>query len=630
MTKLLFHFVIAVTFTPHSLLAELYARNGKWSSDGVPSGGVTKLSTKESVHLLQYEDYKHYISTFNENDNELHTTDIPNSESWAFLSANIPLLDVPDKQLEETYYFRWWTYRKHINLRKYVITEFLPNVTWSGVLNTIPCAAAHHFREGRWLHNTKILNGYARFWFDVRGGEKHNSMYSFWPADSLYQYALITGDLSLVKELFTSLVGYHNKIKRTNFDPPTGLYFNTDNRDGMEESISGRPGGIRSYRPSLNSYRYGDGQAISRIAHLIGDEKNAKKFKDEAVRLKKAMEVLWDKDDSFFKSRPYQPPDKRQQIAKLIQVRELIGYTPWYFHMFSEPSSLEFMIDSTDKTHISNRVSSSSGGKDRDSSSISQESSKLEAFKQLFDPLGFSAEYGLTTAERRHPQFKIDYHAKHECLWDGPSWPYATSITLTAVANVVHEKKRIGKNAGNFLSKRDYFQLLKTYALAHRRQVGVATGQQGKVVPVYVPWIDENIDPLTGVWLARDILQRWNHTNVAGVGNTSWPVAKGGKERGKDYNHSTFCDLVIHGLIGLRPRWRDYSLVVNPLVPADTWDYFCLDRVYYHKRWITILWDKTGTRYHRGQGLRVYADGLLVASSPTLTQLKVTLPPLSL
>ena len=240
--NLLFLVAISVTSTPPSL-AELYFRRGTrdtadvWSSDGVPSGGVIK-SSKESVHLLQYEDYKHYISTFNQNDNELHATDIPNSDAWTFLSSNIPLLDVPDKQLEETYYFRWWTYRKHIrkvsftSTIPYVITEFLPNVTWSGVYNTIPCAAAHHFREGRWLHDTSILNGYARFWFDVRGGEKHNSMYSFWPADSLYQYAQVTGDLSLVKELFTSLVGYHNKIKRTNFDHPTGLYFNTDNRDG--------------------------------------------------------------------------------------------------------------------------------------------------------------------------------------------------------------------------------------------------------------------------------------------------------------------------------------------------------------------------------------------------------------
>ena len=57
---------------------------------------------------------------------------------------------------------------------------------------------------------------------------------------------------------------------------------------------------------------------------------------------------------------------------------------------------------------------------------------------------------------------------------------------------------------------------------------------------------------------------------------------------GKDYNHSTFCDLVISGLIGLRPR-ADNVIEVNPLLPEGTWDYFCLDRVLYHGRTITIL-----------------------------------------
>jgi hypothetical protein len=38
---------------------------------------------------------------------------------------------------------------------------------------------------------------------------------------------------------------------------------------------------------------------------------------------------------------------------------------------------------------------------------------------------------------------------------------------------------------------------------------------------------------------------------------------KGGEEREKDYNHSTLCDLVISGLIGLRPR-ADNIIEVNP------------------------------------------------------------------
>jgi len=50
---------------------------------------------------------------------------------------------------------------------------------------------------------------------------------------------------------------------------------------------------------------------------------------------------------------------------------------------------------------------------------------------------------------------------------------------------------------------------------------------------------------------------------------------KGGEERGKDYNHSTFCDLLISELLGLPPR-ADNIIEVNPLLPSDAWNYFCL------------------------------------------------------
>ena len=59
---------------------------------------------------------------------------------------------------------------------------------------------------------------------------------------------------------------------------------------------------------------------------------------------------------------------------------------------------------------------------------------------------------------------------------------------------------------------------------------------------------------------------------------------------------------------------------VNPLVPADTWDWFCLDRVPYHGRMLTILWDKTGKRYGKGAGLRVLVDGNEIVHSDTLSR----------
>jgi hypothetical protein len=95
---------------------------------------------------------------------------------------------------------------------------------------------------------------------------------------------------------------------------------------------------------------------------------------------------------------------------------------------------------------------------------------------------------------------------------------------------------------------------------------------------------------------------------------------KGPPDRGKDYNHSTFCDLVITGLVGLRPQ-ADDTVLVNPLIPADKWDYFCLENVPYHGRLLTILWDKTGQRYGKGPGLRVLADNKEIARSETLQKL---------
>jgi hypothetical protein len=76
---------------------------------------------------------------------------------------------------------------------------------------------------------------------------------------------------------------------------------------------------------------------------------------------------------------------------------------------------------------------------------------------------------------------------------------------------------------------------------------------------------------------------------------------------------------VINGLVGLRPG---DPLVVNPLVPR-TWDYFALENVPYRGHNVTVLWDRTGGRYGRGAGLRVFVDGRQVASRATLGSLTV-------
>ena len=67
-----------------------------------------------------------YVKRFNAKDDELYVNAISNAAAANFLSANIPRFACPNKDIERTYYFRWWTFRKHLrhDLGVWTISEF--------------------------------------------------------------------------------------------------------------------------------------------------------------------------------------------------------------------------------------------------------------------------------------------------------------------------------------------------------------------------------------------------------------------------------------------------------------------------------------------------------------------------
>jgi len=201
------------------------------------------------------------------------------------------------------------------------------------------------------------------------------------------------------------------------------------------------------------------------------------------------------------------------------------------------------------------------------------------AWAQLTDPKGFKAPWGITTAERRHPGFRS--HGCCKCEWDGAVWPFATCQTLWALGNVLRDYSQ------SVVSSRDYFEAFQAYVRCQHRE--------GK------PFIGEYLDEKTGEWLRFK------------------------PERSYYYNHSSFADLVITGLVGLRPR-ADDTLEIYPLLPQNTWGWFCLDGVSYHGRMLTILWDAKGDRYGKGAGLTVMANGNVIAQSAKLGKLTAKLP----
>jgi hypothetical protein len=92
------------------------------------------------------------------------------------------------------------------------------------------------------------------------------------------------------------------------------------------------------------------------------------------------------------------------------------------------------------------------------------------------------------------------------------------------------------------------------------------------------------------------------------------------------YNHSTFVDLIISILVGLRAA-ASQTLTLNPMIGAAT-QYFALDNLRYHGRDVAIAFDRTGSGRYAGceKGLCLFVDGKMVASRPMLGLLQYQLP----
>ncbi len=518
----------------------------------------------EKVDVLSTSELKSYVEKFNKSDNELYPQHITNENALEFLSENIPLIELPNKELEETYYFRWWTFRKHIKSTEdgFVITEFLPEVGWSMKHNTINCPAGHHIYEGRWLKDPKYISEYIDFWLNKSG--EGIRQYSFWVADAFIAFNNIHRNDSIMSKQLQPLINNYNEWEKIRKDEGKILFHQYDDRDGMELTVSGRKlnngteiFGIESVRPTINSYMFADAKAISKISYMNNDIENGEKYEMKANEIKNEIQrALWNEELNFFTVLP----KDYDKTTKPLDVRELIGFIPWYFNLPDD------------------------------------EAKYSAAWNKIMDTNGFYAPVGLTVTEQSDPYFKISYEG-HECQWNGPSWPFATTQTLKALANFLNNYSK-----NKTVNKNDYYNLLLQYSRQHKLE-----NENG----IKVNWIDENINPYTGDWISRTRLKNWD--------GKGWSDDKGGVERGKDYNHSGFTDLILSDLLGIKPN-LDNIIEINPLVP-DEWEWFAVDNLYYHGKKFSLIWDKTGKKYNRGNGLSLFRDNILVAKSSKIEKI---------
>ena len=467
---------------------------------------------------------------------KIASTQFGNDTSW-FLNY-IPFFECSDKQIEDVYYYRWKLYKAHIRnvgTNEYVITEFINDMSWDiDPYSTINAATMHHIYEGRWLKDNRYMDGYINYMYQQGG---NNRQYSESIADAAYARFLVNSDSTFLMRQLDSMMRIYDGWS-DHYDSARSLYFIPAMPDATEYTIasidaSGGKDGFEdgeAFRPTINSYMYGNALAISRIAEMKGDSAVSHEYLRRAENLKSNIEKsLWNDSLEHFIDR-YKVDNQYVHNWDFIRGRELAGYAPWYFDL----------PDNTAKFNA--------------------------AWKHAIDTTQLLGKYGLRTNEPSYQyyftQFTFSF-GKPGSQWNGPSWPYQSSQVITAMGNFLNDYNQ------QVVSVSDYLHVLRQFTLQHYLP-------DGRIDLV------ENYDPNLG---GPIVYFYWsNH-----------------------YNHSTYNNLIISGLCGIRPSAGE-TLRINPLIDESI-QYFCLDDLLYHGHHLTVVYDKDGSKYGLGSGLTVFVDG---------------------
>lgn len=451
--------------------------------------------------------------------------------------------------------------------------------------------------EGRWLRNASYLDSYSRFWLQPHIGKRDDAparKYTFWAASAMHARFLVTGDAQLIRSLYRPLAANYDAWVATHFSREHGCFWQYADRDGQEHSIGGD-----GCRPLLNAVMYGEAAALAAIAGVAGDFEGTSRYQSDAAQWRSALLALWSSDLDFFVTRAVPRPEsvprrrwteQQQQAARrlnrgrcppqwpigdLVTSRELQGLsTPWYFGAVPPADASRYAA----------------------------------SWSRLFDRSGgFGAEWGPRTAERSDACY--NYTARHECLWNAPTWPFETSKAISGALTFLRDYPPAAHASPGAIDGLGLWTLLAQYARLHTHASAV-NSTAWLLAGLGRAWIGEAYHADEGYDLPRA------HMYEAGSPH---------RNRGHRYLHSTFCDLVI-GLLGVHPSIHDAakppdgtggggSIVVQPLLPKELGArYFAIDGLRLRGRDVSVAFDANGLRYGLGPGVHVLVDGILAKS----------------
>lgn len=475
--------------------------------------------------------------------------------------ANVPAFASMDDELTKQYWHRATSIlRKNLfkvnegRLQDWGISEGRWTASWYS--NIISYGAGHQIREARWLRNPQYVDGIITTWC---ANEKQNGVfpnfirpntigdgqYTDWITSTVWDAHCVHPNTAKLKE-------WANALKRNvdgwlaTYDTdddglllvdshwwtgmewqPSFFYFKNYDKDKQDQQLE---------RVDLTAYVYGNAANLAKILSAIGDKTGAEKYTQIASKIRSAVEsVMWDPASSYFYS---VAPDTGEKAM----VKEVIGVYPFYFSMFGPEHGKPY----------------------------------LAAWHSILDPNEFWTTWPVASASKKCPAYSqdVNFNGKRVggCMWNGPTWPHANSLVMSAMAATLREFPE------SPLSTDKLFELFRSFTKA-----------QFKAQDENFPWTGEYYNGDTAEWRTEQ----------------------------RDYNHSTYIDILIADIAGLRPR-ADNIIELHPLIGTQV-PPFILDGIRYHDHNISILWspkESAETQTDGLHGFRVYIDGKLAHHDP--------------
>ena len=492
---------------------------------------------------------------------------------------NIPFLDIDDPAIERTYYYRWQVYRSHlrqIGTQGTDETEFLPSVPWARhPYEDLNDSSSFHILEGRWLRDPAYVASLVNHLYRGAGDTGH---FSESVAAATLAWTQVTGNPAPAIQNLAAMELVYNQWD-DHFDALRNLYWIEPIADATEYTISSidASGAGFTDHPSTsandNGFFKGFAFRPSINAYQYGNARAIASLARAAAQPAVAAEY-----------------DRRAERLRTATLSQL--WNPALEHFTDIYQRSTATVKQGDFIRGRELVGFVPWQFELPPLLPSPGSPHYEvAWQHALQSSQLAGPHGLRTVEPAYPRYLQQYRydaatGLPECQWNGPSWPFQTSQLLSALANLLHDYPTAT------VTRTDYLHLLRQYTRQHELATGVLD-------------LQEDYNPDTGK-----------------------PIV--GLPRSHHYNHSTYNDLLLSGLIGIRPR-SDSMLELDPLLPKTAGPeppirYFALQGLRYHGHDITVLYDADGTRYHHGAGLQIFSDGRRLSGPAPLGHVLVSLP----